>query len=79
MSRFVSIILLAIFFVLYNQFKVEAQTKNGFNLKGAIIPVNEIMNGGPPRDGFRQLIILNLEGRIKLSIQMKMQEYWGYI
>ena len=48
--RFVSIIFLAIFLVLYIQLEVEAQTKNGFNLKGAIIPVNEIMNGGPPRE-----------------------------
>jgi len=51
MSKFVSIIFLVIFLMLYNQLEVEAQTKNGFNLKGASIPVNEIMGGGPPRDG----------------------------
>ncbi len=30
---------------------LNAQTLNGFDLKGASIPVNEIMSGGPPRDG----------------------------
>ena len=28
-----------------------AQTKKGFNLKNSIIPVSEIMDGGPPKDG----------------------------
>jgi len=50
-SRLVSIIFLVFFLVVDNQLEVEAQTKKGFNLKGAIIPVNEIMDGGPPRDG----------------------------
>jgi len=28
-----------------------AQEKNGFDLSNALIPVNEILSGGPPRDG----------------------------
>ncbi len=51
MNRLVSPIFLVIFLVLYNQLEVEAQAKKGFSLKGAIIPVSEIMDGGPPRDG----------------------------
>lgn len=30
---------------------VFAITKNGFDLTGALIPVDEILSGGPPRDG----------------------------
>ena len=30
---------------------VNAATKNGFDLTGALIPENEILSGGPPRDG----------------------------
>lgn len=30
---------------------VFAITKNGFDLAGALIPVDEILSGGPPRDG----------------------------
>ena len=29
----------------------HAKSKNGFELEGALIPVNEILLGGPPRDG----------------------------
>lgn len=29
----------------------QAQIKNGFNLSGALIPEDEILSGGPPRDG----------------------------
>ena len=28
-----------------------AQSKNGFNLEGSLIPVNEILSGGPAKDG----------------------------
>ncbi len=31
--------------------KSVAQNKNGFDLKGALIPVNQIHGGGPPKDG----------------------------
>jgi hypothetical protein len=27
------------------------KTKNGFDLTDALVPVNEILSGGPPRDG----------------------------
>jgi hypothetical protein len=30
---------------------VAAQTKNGFDLQGALVPAAEILRGGPPRDG----------------------------
>lgn len=30
-------------------------TKNGFELDGALVPVNEIIKGGPPRDGIPSL------------------------
>ena len=30
---------------------VAAQTKNGFDLQGSLVPVEEILRGGPPRDG----------------------------
>jgi len=30
---------------------VAAETKNGFDLNGSLVPVEEILRGGPPRDG----------------------------
>jgi len=30
---------------------VAAETKNGFDLSGSLVPVEEILRGGPPRDG----------------------------
>lgn len=30
---------------------LEARSKNGFDLEGATIPIDEIVSGGPPRDG----------------------------
>lgn len=30
---------------------VAAQTKNGFDLQGSLVPAEEILRGGPPRDG----------------------------
>ena len=34
---------------------IEARSKNGFDLEGATIPVEEIVSGGPPRDGIPAL------------------------
>ena len=34
---------------------VHAQTANGFDLSGAVIPAEEILSGGPPRDGIPAL------------------------
>jgi len=34
---------------------VEAVSKNGFDLDGALIPVKKILSGGPPRDGIPAL------------------------
>ena len=36
-------------FVLVNT--VAAETKNGFDLSGSLVPVEEVLRGGPPRDG----------------------------
>jgi hypothetical protein len=38
-------------FLLVSFFETQAQSKNGFDLKGALIPINEILSGGPPKDG----------------------------
>lgn len=35
--------------------ELEARSKNGFDLEGATIPVDEIVSGGPPRDGIPAL------------------------
>lgn len=32
-----------------------AQTKNGFDLSGSLVPADEILSGGPPRDGIPAL------------------------
>ena len=29
----------------------QAESKNGFDLSGASVPIDQIMRGGPPRDG----------------------------
>lgn len=34
---------------------LAAQTKNGFDLSGSLVPVDEILSGGPPRDGIPAL------------------------
>jgi hypothetical protein len=39
----------------------QAVTRNGFDLEGAAVPVNEIVSGGPPRDG---IPALNLPERV---------------
>lgn len=46
MNRFLWICIVSL-----NTLPVQAQELNGFNLKGALIPVSEILRGGPPRDG----------------------------
>ena len=35
--------------------RLVAQTKNGFDLSGSLVPVDEILSGGPPRDGIPAL------------------------
>lgn len=30
--------------------RVAAQTRNGFDLRGALVPTDAIQQGGPPRD-----------------------------
>jgi len=46
-------VLLSIFLAMYliPDNILHAQTKNGFDISNASIPVNEIKQGGPPRDG----------------------------
>ncbi len=34
---------------------VVAQTKNGFDLSGSLVPADQILSGGPPRDGIPAL------------------------
>ena len=41
--------------VLVAFYNVIAGSKNGFDLSNAIIPVDEILAGGPPRDGIPAL------------------------
>ncbi len=53
---------------------VDAQTKKGFDLSVASIPVNEIKDGGPPRDGipsidapeFKQVSQANIENDARI-------------
>ena len=33
-----------------------AQSKNGFDLSGSLVPEDEILSGGPPRDGIPALV-----------------------
>ncbi len=35
--------------------ELEAQVKNGFDLRGSLVPITEIEYGGPPRDGIPAL------------------------
>jgi hypothetical protein len=35
--------------------RLGAQTRNGFDLSGALVPASEILSGGPPRDGIPAL------------------------
>lgn len=44
-----------IFIFLSGSMYAFATSKNGFNLDGALIPVEEIHFGGPPKDGIPSL------------------------
>jgi len=59
MSTFKTNLLVAVLFSALLPFSLnletQAQSKNGFNLQGALIPANEVMQGGPPRDGIPAL------------------------
>lgn len=48
-------VLLVIFILLAVSLQVSAASINGFNLDGALIPVDEIHSGGPPKDGIPSL------------------------
>ena len=37
--------------ILHGISELYAQSKNGFDLQDALIPVDQILSGGPPRDG----------------------------
>jgi len=50
MTRFDSPIIFTIALLLFAQ-PTLGQTKNGFKLDNALLPVEEILSGGPPRDG----------------------------
>lgn len=50
LSRLVLMLLVAA-----NAMAGQAQTKNGFDLTGALIPADEILSGGPPKDGIPAL------------------------
>lgn len=50
MNRFNHPLILATALLLFAQ-PVFSQTKNGFELGNALVPVEEILRGGPPRDG----------------------------
>ena len=47
--------LLAVLALAAAAFPLGAQTKNGFDLQGSLIPAAEIVSGGPPRDGIPAL------------------------
>ena len=46
MMRILLVALLLIF-----SYASQAQQQNGFDLKGSLIPIKDILHGGPPRDG----------------------------
>lgn len=48
-------VLLSTFILLIASLQVSATSMNGFNLGGALIPVDEIHSGGPPKDGIPSL------------------------
>lgn len=50
MNRFNNPLILAMALLLFAQ-PTFSQTKNGFELGNALVPVEEILRGGPPRDG----------------------------
>lgn len=44
-------LLLFIFSMMFTQLGIAGATKNGFDLSDSLVPANEILKGGPPRDG----------------------------
>lgn len=50
LSQITSVIILAALF-LSSDADTAVQQRNGFDIKGALIPIDEILPGGPPRDG----------------------------
>lgn len=50
MNRLNNLVILAMASLLFAQ-PASGQTKNGFELGNALVPVEEILRGGPPRDG----------------------------
>lgn len=53
---------------------VGAQTKNGFDVSNASIPVDEIMSGGPPRDGIPALIDPRFESVRQAELWMRPED-----
>jgi hypothetical protein len=53
---------------------VGAQTKNGFDLSNASIAVEEIMSGGPPRDGIPALIDPRFESVEQAELWMRTED-----
>lgn len=43
------------FIIFAVSFQIQAESKNGFNLDGPLIPVDEIYFGGPPKNGIPAL------------------------
>lgn len=50
MNSFSNLIILTMAFLLFAQ-PALAETKNGFEVGNALVPVDQILGGGPPRDG----------------------------
>ena len=48
-SKIIEIFIFIFLFISF--FETKAQRKNGFDLHEALIPINEILSGGPPKDG----------------------------
>ena len=55
MTHLARIWLIVLGLLLTSGMTLVAQTKNGFDLSGALVPVDEILSGGPPRDGIPAL------------------------
>jgi len=57
----------------FNSF-AGAQTKNGFDLSNATIPVDEILSGGPPRDGIPSIDNPKFVAQAKMEGLMEPQD-----
>ena len=51
----IAILLLAGAVIIGYHYSVKAGPDNGFDISNSIIPTNEILHGGPPRDGIPAL------------------------